>query len=244
MWCATLLALAVAARSWLFGLAGWWAAGALLLLLAVYALGLRFSSWGMFADVLTRAPQRDPGVALTFEIERVDADGEIDALLEVLAEFGQRATFLIELREAQAEARGLRRVVTEGHQLGLCVGKGQLGCGFGSTHRLAARLNRQREQLQRAAGASLSVVRFAAKWVGSAAYRAADRCDLLVLGVSKPVRCGTAGAPRLLGGEVVAVHPRRDWHDEADIRALRQLCADLDRREVPTRLLSDWLEGS
>lgn len=243
LWCATLFALAVVVRSWFFGLPGLWAAFALLVLAMVYGLGLRFGNWGMLGDVLTRAPQRDSGVVLTFELRWREAAGRVDALLDVLSEHRQRATFLIDLGGQRGESSCLQRLVLDGHQIGLCVGMGRFAWGFGSGRLLAEQLGREREQLQQLSGAPVGVARLAARWVGSAAYRAADGCGLLVLGYATQVRCSRRSWPQLRGGRVIALRSHGGWQDDEDIAKLRALCRDLHRRRIPTRFVSDWLGG-
>lgn len=243
LWCATLFAFAVVIRSWLFGLPGLWAVAALFALATVYGLGVRFGNWGMFGDILTRAPQRDPGVVLTFELDWREAAASVDALLGVLSQHRQRATFLIDLRRQEGDGDWLPRLVREGHRVGLCVGMGRFACGLLSGGALDERLSRQRDELQRRCGGRVEVVRLAARWVGSAAYRAADRSGLLVLGYAMQVRSKSRRRPRLRGGQVVAVRPRGGWQDEQAIDGLRALCQDLERQRIPTRLVSDWLGG-
>src|SRR5690606_18719120 len=103
----------------------------------------------------------------------------------------------------------------------------------------------QRAWLERCSGAPVGLVRFAARWVGAAAYHAANRCGLLPLGYAVELGRGRDRSWQLRSGRVIAVRPRRTWHRASaqDLEELRALCERLRRLELPTRLVADYLRA-
>jgi peptidoglycan/xylan/chitin deacetylase (PgdA/CDA1 family) len=96
---------------------GWVALGCLLLLLLVFFGGALWLRLEMYGPVLWRGPEERDGVALTFD------DGPLPAstprVLDCLAEHGARATFFVIGERALQHPELIRRMVREGHTVGL-----------------------------------------------------------------------------------------------------------------------------
>ncbi|MCB1360117.1 MAG: polysaccharide deacetylase family protein [Rhodobacter sp.] len=90
------------------------------LILFVVPLGLwqmsRARDFQLFAPILARVDTRQPLVALTFDDG--PTAGQTEAILDVLAERGVRATFFITGLEAENQPAETRALVSAGHVLG------------------------------------------------------------------------------------------------------------------------------
>ena len=95
----------------------WWTLPPALLLLAIATWQLSGArSFQLFGELLYRAPTSEKIIALTFDDGPVPA--ATDALIDMLADRGVRATFFLIGRELAARPELGRRLVAAGHELG------------------------------------------------------------------------------------------------------------------------------
>src|SRR5262245_65290978 len=90
---------------------------ALFAYVGLVTLGVVFSRFSMFADVITLGPRNARGVALTFD------DGpdprSTSAILDLLDEAGAKATFFVIGSKAEAHPELVRRIHDRGHAIGV-----------------------------------------------------------------------------------------------------------------------------
>jgi peptidoglycan/xylan/chitin deacetylase (PgdA/CDA1 family) len=103
--------------------------------------------------------------------------GLTDAILDLLAEQGVRASFFVLLPKAKAQPELLRRIVAEGHLLGL-HGEDHRAPFFRSAADLGSSLARARAELQALAGQPVTSYRPSHGWKNLALLRAVKQAGL------------------------------------------------------------------
>lgn len=89
-----------------------------LLLVLAYATErvVRTRTWQVAGDLVSRVETRERVVALTFDDGPTDADA--DAVLDVLADRGVKATFYVNGKDIEGNDATMLRLIEDGHELG------------------------------------------------------------------------------------------------------------------------------
>jgi peptidoglycan/xylan/chitin deacetylase (PgdA/CDA1 family) len=233
----------------------WFAASALAFYLALVTVGVTFSRFSMFADVVTSGPQDARGVALTFD------DGpdprSTPAILEQLQRAGARATFFVIGRKVEAHPELVKAIVEGGHALGLHGYAHERLFSFRSPRYIRADLERCLELVHELVGERPRLFRAPIGHISPAMARVARELDLQVIGWSVRGVDGWSGAKpdvvagrvvsRIRDGAIVLLHDAAERGDfvPASVEALPAILEAADRRQLSFVRVDSWLgEGS
>ena len=120
-----------------------------------WALGLAY-------DPLAQLPET-PGQSVRLSFDDGPTPGLTDRILDLLAEHAVRASFFVLVRKARAHPDLIRRIVNEGHVLGL-HGEDHRTPFFRGAGELGASLDRARADLEQLAGRPVTLYRPSHGW--------------------------------------------------------------------------------
>ena len=229
----------------------WFAAAALVAYLALVTLGVTFSRFSMFADVVTSGPRDARGVALTFD------DGpdprSTPAILEQLAQAGARATFFVIGRKVEAHPNLLKAIAAGGHAIGLHGYAHERLFSFRSPRNVRADLERCLELVRELVGERPCLFRAPIGHISPAMARVVRELDLHAIGWSVRGVDGWSGAkatvvagrivPRLRDGAIVLLHDAAERGDfvPASVEALPAILQAAERRQLSFVRVDSWL---
>ncbi len=223
--------------------------------IGLITLGVTFSRFSMFADVVTEGPRDARGVALTFD------DGpdprSTPAILEILEEAGVRATFFVVGRKAENHPELLRAIAEGGHAIGLhSYGHDRL-FSLRSPGYLRADLQRCLELIKSLTGLRPRLFRAPIGHISPAMAKVARALDLHVVGWSVRGVDGWSGAKpevvagkvvrKLRDGAIVLLHDAAERGDfvPASVKALPSILQAAAQRHLTFVRVDSWLgEGS
>jgi len=229
------------------------ALGALGAYVALVLLGVLFSRFGMFAEVLSRGPKGARGVALTFD------DGPDPAttprILDMLDAAGAKATFFVIGHKAERHPDLVRRIKACGHLLGLH--------GYGHDRLFALRsaavvrkdLERAAQVLESIVGERPRIFRAPVGHVSPPMARAARELDLDIVGWSvkgldgwrrsKPSWVLDRVVPKLADRAIVLLHDASERGDfePASLAALPEILDIGARRRLEWVRVDQWLSS-
>lgn len=252
LWVASVGAVALAARSILFGpvppLVAW---AAFIVYVGIAFIGVLVPQLEMFGDVVSRGSPDKRAIALTFD----DGPSPLTTprVLEALATAGARATFFVLGAKAEAHPDVLRAIVAAGHAVGVH--------GY-DHHRLYAVLTpdavardiaRARDVVEREAGVRARWFRPPVGQVSPRTAAGARRAGVPIVAWSVRGLDGLRGrtpeqvvarvAPRLESGAIVLLHDSAE-HDDfepASLAALPRLLAVIAEKGFATVTLDELL---
>lgn len=149
-----------------------------LVLLGLYIGWCLWPRWQWFIPKTLRGSLPIPkGQRLCLTLDDGPTPGLTDAVLDLLRDRGLRASFFVLLPKARENQRLIRRIVTEGHLLGL-HGEDHRAPFFRSADELAASLMRAKQELEALAGEAIELYRPSHGWKNVALVRATARAGL------------------------------------------------------------------
>jgi peptidoglycan/xylan/chitin deacetylase (PgdA/CDA1 family)/uncharacterized membrane protein YbhN (UPF0104 family) len=202
----------------IFGIGPWGVLASATLALAlgylVWCIWPRFT-WPIPARLL-HTLARDEGVALSFDDG--PTPGVTEALLDLLRAHGQKATFFLLVHKARKQPELVRRMIAEGHTVGL-HGEDHARPFFRSAGELHASLARAKAELEAIAGVPVTLYRPSHGWKTVALVRAVARAGLTMCfwdaGVwdtdapPLPLLVARLDTVRAIGAKVVVLHDGR-----------------------------------
>jgi peptidoglycan/xylan/chitin deacetylase (PgdA/CDA1 family) len=250
---ATAGALGLVARSTVRGLPSpAVAATALALYVGLVLLGVLFSRFGMFGEVLVRGPRGARGVALTFD------DGPDPAttpkILELLAAAGAKAAFFVIGRKAEQHPELVREIVAGGHALGVHGYAHDRLFALRRARTLRADLRRAIGVLEAISGQRPRLFRAPLGHVSPPVAAVARELELEMVGWTVKSLDGWSGAtlegvlarvlPRLDDRVIVLLHDAAERGDfvPASLGALPEILAVAARRRLEVVRVDAWLE--
>jgi len=229
----------------------WIAVTALLGYIALVTLGVTFSRFSMFADVITSGPSDARGVALTFD------DGpdprSTPQVLDMLDEVGAKATFFVIGRKVADHPELAREICERGHAIGIHSYEHERLMSLRSPWHVRADLERAMDVVARATGLRPRLFRAPIGHISPAMARAARELELLVVGWSARGVDGWSGAKpedvaaRVIGklddGVIVLLHDaaERGNFTPASLSALPDIFEAADKRQLSFVRVDRWL---
>ncbi len=221
--------------------------------LAMIVLGVTFSRFSMFADVVTSGPDDARGVALTFD------DGpdprSTPRILDELDRAGAKATFFVIGKKADAHPELVRAIAERGHALGVHSYEHERLFSLRSPGHVRRDLERALGAIERAAGKRPRLFRAPIGHISPTMARVVRELDLLVVGWSVRAIDGWSGAQAerieervsrgLCDGAIVLLHDAAERGDfvPASVDALPGILAAGDRLQLAFVRVDDWLGG-
>ncbi|HNN96190.1 MAG TPA: polysaccharide deacetylase family protein [Pseudomonadota bacterium] len=191
----------------LFALTRWWPTaqpGVLVPPLGLLAGLLGYALWCLLPDLQQGIPPSlrgdlpcPPGQRVRLSFDDGPVAGVTDAVLDLLAAHGLRASFFLLSHKARNHPALVRRIVAEGHVLGL-HGEDHRPVLFQSTAALTAKLRRARDDLAQLAGQPITLYRPSHGFKNRALLRALRRLDLRLVSWDFGVWDTDAPAPAVL----------------------------------------------
>lgn len=219
--------------------------------LALCILGVIFSRFSMFADVITMGPEDARGVALTFD------DGpdpkSTPQILDQLDAAGAKATFFVIGRKAEAHPELLAEISERGHALGVHSYAHPRLFSLYSPKKIRADIQRAIDVLQGITGARPTLFRAPIGHVSPAMAKVVRDMDLDVVGWSVRGVDGWSGAQpevvankiirKLEDGVIVMLHDASERGDfvPASVKALPAILETAKKRQLPFVLVGQWL---
>ena len=218
----------------------------LLFYFSVLGIGALVPSWEMYGDVLWKVPGASGCVALTFD------DGPDPAsttrVLDVLAKRGARATFFVLGERAERHPAILRRMIEDGHSIGLHSFDHNRLYAFLPPSSVRADIERCRAIVEAATGVRPLWFRPPVGQMSPRTARGVILAQAETVGWSVRARDGLRGTspddalrriePKLESGAIVLLHDAwerpsaEDGEDPAGARALDALLDALERRSL------------
>jgi peptidoglycan/xylan/chitin deacetylase (PgdA/CDA1 family) len=233
----------------------WMACLALFAYVGLVTLGVVFSRFSMFADVITLGPRHARGVALTFD-DGPDPRSTPD-ILEQLERAGAHATFFVIGEKAEAHPDLVRQIHERGHAIGVHSYAHERLLSLKSPWHVRADLERAMNLLQQITGERPLLFRAPIGHVSPSMARVVRVLDLTVIGWSVRAVDGWAGAKaedvaeRVVGkmrdGSIVLLHDAAERGDfiPASVAALPRILAAAKEKSLPLVRVDRWLgEGS
>ena len=222
----------------------WVAITALLGYLALITLGVTFSRYSMFADVVTAGPADATGAALTFD-DGPDPE-TTPRVLELLEGAGVKATFFVIGKKAEADPELVRDILARGHALGVHSYAHERFMSLRSPRHVERDLGRSVAVIEEITGFRPRLFRAPIGHISPAMARAAKALELTVVGgwsgaqPEKVARKVTAG---LEDGAIVLLHDASERGDfvPASIGALPLVIEAAERRRLPFVRVDRWL---
>ncbi|MBN2191617.1 MAG: polysaccharide deacetylase family protein [Polyangiaceae bacterium] len=128
----------------------WLVVSLMTLYLAVIAVGILAPQLEMFGDAIVEGPPGTRRVALTFDDG--PHPGTTHAILDLLAQEGDRATFFVIGERVDRHPEVVRQIVTAGHTVGVHGYRHAWSHSLWSPGAIAADIERARDAVERAAG--------------------------------------------------------------------------------------------
>ena len=229
----------------------WVAVTCLVGYLSLVSIGVTFSRFSMFADVVTLGPSNARGVALTFD------DGpdptSTPKILDILDDAGAKATFFVIGRKAQEHPELVREISERGHAVGVHSFAHDRLMSLRSPKRVSADLEKSVALLSDITGVRPCMFRAPIGHVSPAMARAAHDLGLAVIGWSVRGVDGWSGAKpdlvankivrKLSDGAIVLLHDAAERGDfvPASVKALPDIVAAADKRQLPFVRVDAWL---
>ncbi len=253
LYASTFAALGVPVAAYLgHGLAPLATLAAILVYSAYVTCGVVFSSWGMFADVVTHGPRNATGVALTFD------DGPDPAttlpLLDWLDEHHIVATFFVIGHKVERYPEVVREIHRRGHDLGVHSYAHSRSMSFHPPGSVRRDLKRAMAAMQSITEQRPRFFRAPIGHISPAMARVLRELDLIAVGWSARGYDGLASATAqtvahrigrgLRDGAIVLMHDASERGDFTPvcIEALALVHEAARRRNLSYVPLSGWLE--
>jgi peptidoglycan/xylan/chitin deacetylase (PgdA/CDA1 family) len=230
----------------------WIAVSALGGYVALVTLGVTFSRFSMFADVITMGPADAHGVALTFD------DGpdprSTPQILEQLDEAGVVATFFVIGRKVEDHPDLLREISARGHAIGIHSYAHERLMSLRSPWHVKRDLLRALEVVEAVIGLRPRLFRAPIGHISPAMARASRELELHVVGWTVRGVDGWRGAKpddvaeriirRLDDGVIALLHDASERGDfvPASIEALPRILEAADRRRLSFVRVDRWLD--
>ena len=230
----------------------WIAVSALVGYIALVTLGVTFSRFSMFADVITAGPTDARGVALTFD------DGpdprSTPAVLDLLDEAGAKATFFVIGKKVEQHPELAAEICKRGHALGVHSYAHERLMSLRSPWHVRRDLERALEVVKEATGLRPRLFRAPIGHISPAMARAARELELLVVGWSvrgvdgwsgaKPEKVAERVIDKLDDGAIVCLHDAAERGDfiPASIGALPAVFEAADKRQLSFVRVDRWLD--
>jgi len=251
LYVATIGAVALVARSlWLGPPPLLIACLALAAYVALVTCGVLFAGLGMFADVVTRGPEDEGAVALTFD------DGpspeHTPKILSLLDAAKIKATFFVIGRKAEAHPEIVRAIKARGHAIGLHSYAHHRLFSLRSLRYVRADLARGQKVLEAITGEPPILFRPPIGHMSPRIAKAVDELGLIVVGWSIRALDGTSRARpaevavrvirRLEPGAIVLLHDaaERDDRTPASIEALPAILEAMKREGLKGVRVDAW----
>ena len=250
---ATAGAFALVARSVVRGLPS--PAVAVIVLVAYVALvilGVLFSRFGMFADILVRGPRGARGVALTFD------DGPdpttTPRILELLAGAHAKAAFFVIGHKAEQHPELVRDILARGHVIGVHGYTHDRLFAMRSARTIRADLCRAIAVIEQISGQRPRLFRAPVGHVSPPVAAVARELELELVGWTvksldgwsgtKPERVLDRVIPRLDDRAIVLLHDAAERGDfvPASLQALPEILTVAARRRLELVRVDEWLD--
>lgn len=218
---------------------------------ALINLGTYFLNLQVFLDVISRGPRGARGVALTFD------DGphpvHTRAVLDLLDEFGAKATFFVVGEKAAAHPDVLREIAARGHDLGSHSYTHDRLLNMRHERRIVREIEDTARVIEEHTGQETRLFRPPVGFTSPRTTIAVRRLGMNVigwteraydgLGLTTPARIVERLAPGLHDGAIVLLHdsPERGDAQPASVGALRGLLEILRDRGLRAVALGAWL---
>jgi len=219
---------------------------------AYVTCGVVFSSWGMFADVVTNGPRNTTGVALTFD------DGPDPAttipLLDWLEEHEILATFFVIGHKVDKYPEVVREIHRRGHDLGVHSYAHSRSMSFHPPGSVRRDLKRAMDAMQAITAQRPRFFRAPIGHISPAMARVLRELDLIAVGWSARGYDGLASATAqtvahrigrgLRDGAIVLMHDASERGDFAPVctEAIALVHEAVRRRNLSYVPLSAWLK--
>lgn len=218
---------------------------------ALINLGTYFLNLGVFLDVISRGPRGARGVALTFD----DGPHPVHTrrVLDLLDEFGAKATFFVIGEKAAAHPDVIRTIAERGHDLGVHSYTHDRFLNMRNERRIARELADTARVLEASTGRRTSLFRPPVGFTSPRTTIAVRELAMDVigwtaraydgLGMTTPARIVERVAPALADGAIVLLHDAAERGDAqpASVDALRGLLEAMRARNLAGVGLSAWL---
>jgi peptidoglycan-N-acetylglucosamine deacetylase len=231
----------------------WVAVAALVAYVALVVLGVTFSRFSMFADVVTQGPSDARGVALTFD------DGPDPAstprVLEVLADADIKATFFVIGHKAERHPELVQAICDGGHGIGIHSYRHERLMSLRSPKHVRRDLERALAVVTEIVGLKPRLFRAPIGHVSPAMARAGNELDLHFVGWTVRGVDGWSGAKaddvadrvirKLDDGAIVLMHDASERGDfvPASIEALPRVIEAASSRRLSFVRVDRWLDG-
>jgi peptidoglycan/xylan/chitin deacetylase (PgdA/CDA1 family) len=229
----------------------WVALLALFAYVGLIVLGVTFSRFSMFADVVTSGPKNARGFALTFD------DGPdprtTPQVLDLLDAAGVKATFFVIGRKVAEHRELTRQIVERGHAIGLHSYEHDRLFSLRSPRRVRGDLERCRELLFEVTGERPQLFRAPIGHISPSMGKVIRDMDLIAVGWSARGVDGWSGARpevvagnivrKLRDGAIVLLHDAAERGDfsPASIEALPSILQAAERANLSVVRLDQWL---
>jgi peptidoglycan/xylan/chitin deacetylase (PgdA/CDA1 family) len=232
----------------------WIALSALTGYIALVTLGVTFSRFSMFADVITLGPRNARGVALTFD------DGpdprSTPRVLDLLDEAGAKATFFVIGSKADEHRELVRDIAERGHAIGIHSYAHERLLSLRSPAHVQDDLTRSLDLLHEITGVRPIMFRAPIGHISPAMARAVRALNLSVIGWSVRGVDGWSGAKsdavatkinrKLCDGAIVLLHDASERGDfiPAGIKALPKIFDVAESRQLSFVRVDTWLRDT
>ncbi|MEM9696470.1 MAG: polysaccharide deacetylase family protein [Myxococcota bacterium] len=229
----------------------WVAFGGLGIYLLLLVLGVVFSHWSMFADVVTEGPEGGAGVALTFD-DGPDPE-TTPQVLDALDAAGAQATFFVIGEKAERHPELIRNIAARGHTVGIHSYHHSYWLTLRSPWFVKRELERCLAVLRPLLDEPPRLFRAPIGHVSPAMGREAKELGLYVIGWTIKGRDGLARtkaeevvkriSPHLRDGAIVLLHDAAERGDfvPASLPALTSVIAAAKARQLDLVSLDHWL---
>lgn len=230
----------------------WIAVSAFVGYIALVTLGVTFSRFSMFADVITAGPSGARGVALTFD-DGPDPRSTPD-VLDMLDQAGIKATFFVIGKKVEQHPQLTEEICRRGHAIGLHSYEHERLMSLRSPWHVKRDLERALQVVVDATGLRPRMFRAPIGHISPAMARAARELELLVVGWSVRGVDGWSGAKpetvadrvidKLDDGAIVLLHDASERGDfvPASLKALPRVIEAADRRQLSFVRIDRWLD--
>lgn len=219
-----------------------WALAACVVYVSVLFAGALFPNLGMYGAVLSKVPEAEGLLALTFD-DGPHPETTVE-VLRVLAARGARATFFLIGKKVDEHPEVVRQIVEAGHEVGVHGYDHLRVYAFLSPRAVEADIERTRDSIRRASGTETSWFRPPIGQASPRTFAGAERAGAVVVGWSVRPRDGLRGAKPervlervrrgLRGGAIVLLHDA--WERGASApapagaRSLGEILDECERR--------------